>query len=442
MSQIGNIFFNLNSPISRVTFSAALGANPPHKDFNLYQQLGLIQPADPNGNFTAAIGTFELKSTAKHTIYISTPKRGEPAIGDKTPLRQKGDERPRPYDTVASVDFTTPAEPTGTNFQNAIAQAPVYIDIMDRLREYLQNFDFEEITTHASGLRGISDQYEVFVTQQTTGRDVSTLPDAFKKISETNSISNPIRHLLGWQSVNQFGNTINDASYTGSTTVPNWIDFLADVRHYLNSRSRAVDGIGLKPAMVNLPSELSDKKAVDRQMNQYTMLVSDTIGNQIVKTSAWKEHQGDLIQAYGLKQGITTGLLGMFHNIVLVSSPLMPRFNFGGSNYSRAMIFGQQAMAVANYRYNIPIRYRARKEGGMMRSANLKSNFQCWMKERNEGKEAVLYCEGNRGIKKIVFQKPVWAKGASGNASSDPKNPFGTNPQKIEAGLVNIDLKE
>ncbi len=439
MAQTLDVTFNLKSPTTQFLLSAGLQANPPHRDFQMFRKWGMIAPVTYDRAFNSPIGYFPMGRAGRRRIYITTPKTGEPTIGDKTPLRHKGDGRQRPYDEIVAADFTMPPEPTGTAYQNAIAHAPIYRDVMRAIREWLDHMEYEHIITVAAGMRGNNKRYEVFTTTQDERTD--PLPEAFQNISSYNAITTPTRHLAEWQTLDNFLD--NDAvGYTSTTRVGGFIDKLADLRTYLDTRSRIEDGYGITPATLRIPAEMTEKKATEMQMDQYVLMISSERANAIVKTEEWKDHQGDLIQAYGLKQGITTGFLGKFHNIVLTSSTLMPTFSVGDDEFCRGLIFGEQAMAVGHLMYSVPVRYKARKEIGTQRSMNLRTPYRCWIKDRNEGKEAVIYCEAGYGVKRLSFQKPGVAGGTYG---TDPARPFGgtdsSPPTRVDRGFVAFDLK-
>lgn len=454
-ARVNDITYNLNSETTRLLFSMGLHANPPHQDYNLFRRAGLIGQGSPDSDSSYAITKFDIGRAGSVRFYIRTPKYGEPTVGDNTPLRETGDTRERPSDSVQSVVLHMPGEQIGTEYSNAIVQTPKYRDVMIAIREWWDHMEFEELMTKMAGLRGDNDGYEVFRTTQPA---INAADKASKLTSETIKLSpwdriiegNPITsptHLLNSWSAPEDTKDRTDHNYsavagwgqgTAGGALFNWIYGL---NTWFKERSRARHGFGLEKAMLNLPRELTDFKATEAQPMQWSMMVSTRVALNIMKNDEWQAHQADLIQALGLKQGKTTGYLGKIGNIVLFDNDLCPRFTAGTNRFTRALIFGAQSMVCGYNMHQIPVSYRSIQRQSQRRSGVLRTPYKCYVHPLNRHMDSELVCTANFGSKVVSYPKPGTIA-QNVDTSQKMYSPYGPNPTLLDRGRVCVDIFE
>lgn len=453
-ARVDDTSYSLNAETTRIIFAAGLHTNPPHQDYNLFRSYGLIGNATPNTDFNTVVGKFPIGQAGSVKYYIRVPKYGEPTVGNKTGLRDNADTRERPSDKVQSVEFNMPGEQVGTEFSNAIVQAPKYKDIMVAIREWWDHFETEELIIKMAGFRGQNDGYEVF-TQTQPGlassdkasalSNIENMPPVFKDIHEVNNYTRPTRLLNSWSMpvTSASSDTSTDHDYSAAATwgAGDMFKWLYNLGLWLKKRSRKRDGYGISPAQINLPGELTEYKAIESQPQQYVLMMSAETAFTVMKHPEWAQHQQDLIQAYGLKQGKTTGFLGKVNNIVLVDNDLMPRFKAGANWFNRAFLFGSQAMSCGYNMHTIPVKYRPTVKSRKMRTSVLKTPYRCIVAPLNKGKDSELICWANFGSKVVSYPKPG-SFDQSVDTSKPMYSPYGDNPTRVDRGRVCIDVME
>jgi len=424
--------FQLTSPTTRILFEAGLHNNPPPKDYNFFRKHGLIGPATPGRDFESAIGKFgHLQNAGQIKFYTRGFKRGEPQIGDRINLRDNADMPDRPFDVLSCVVFTSDPELVGTEYENAITPTATYADLQVRIRDYFDNCECEEIFFHAAGGRGDNDAYEVFSSTQADIDDADTLPLSLQHISSVNKIEKPSRHIAAWQTPATFGQTID----YGTTTQGMSFDFFADMVMWLGKRSRVRDGYNFESAQVQLPSYMKDKKATQMMPEMLHLIVSKEVMNRWKKTSEWKEYQRALATAYGLEQGLGTGLGGMIHGVNVQECDLVPRFTKSGKRFCAGLIFGKMAMIMGYHNRRIPMRYRAVKSGGTSRTMHLQVPYQSYVYPVQKGMDSEIFCRKMYGIKQMRFRKPNDINFAN------VANP-GQGKDTVSRGMARVDIQE
>lgn len=443
-------FHSLESPATIIKFTGGLLSNPAHKAYNMYRKLGLVGRAIPGRDFSSAIGKFDQMSVGIVRFYTKTFKRGRPIAGDDAPIRTTSDLSDRPYDELAVTVFTCPPERVGTAYRNTMIPTTTYVDIVSRIRDWADHFEFEFITVDAAGFRGDTEGYEVYSEAQ-GNVDEETLSEydaSFKLHNEVNAMQEPSRQLGAWQEGEAMGKGTLDYSAAAKGID---IDTFADIRLWATTRNRAIDGYGFTPADISMPAELAEQGATRPQMDGYFFCVSPRVLNDFVKQEDFKNFQEALATSMGLKQGISSGFAGKYHNVVIAENALCPRFKHSdqsGERFTRGLIWGKMAMAYGYYNRDVPVQWRDRKTGGSWRTATMNTPYQVYINGINKGTDSEVFIRMMFGCKQMRF--PVGAAAFGIPSGSTSKTPYGAHedghrhkvPNTVSIGLASFDIME